>query len=75
MVIKFGENDIVNLNKDVEDMFQVKGGKIRYCGGSFIVGDGNGVINSLMVLSDIFYVLRGTVIGNVFDNPELVVKK
>lgn len=69
---KIWEHDIVIINDDVKESFRVNDGEVHYIGGSFLIGNGNGMINSLMTIVDIYYVLRGEVIGNVFDHPELL---
>lgn len=71
---KIFEGDIVKINNDVKEAFEISDGAVVYRGGSFIVGgsNGNGTLNSLFAITDINYVLRGEVIGNIFDNPELI---
>lgn len=71
---KIFEGDIVKINNDVKEAFEISDGAVIYRGGSFIVGNssGNGTLNSLFAITDINYVLRGEVIGNIFDNPELI---
>lgn len=67
------EGDIVKLDESVKEIFNVKDGPIEYIGGCFLVGgnDGN-ILASLHTLSDIDWALRGSVIGNIHDNPELL---
>ena len=71
---KIFEGDIVKINNDVKEAFEISDGAVVYRGGSFIVGgsNGNGTLNSLFAITDINYVLRGEVIGNIFDNPDLI---
>lgn len=70
---KVYENDIVKINDDVKETFRISDGVVVYRGGSFIIGDGNnGTLNSLFVIADINYALRGEVIGNIFDTPQLL---
>lgn len=71
---KVWENDIVEINEDVRKIFDVSDGKVKYIGGSFVIGNGDGIRNSLMCLVDVCYILRGKVLGNAFDNPELLNK-
>ena len=70
------EGDIVQLDEDVKEIFNVKDGPIKYIGGCFLVdgkGENNGtMLSSLHTLVDISWVLRGVVIGNIHDNPELL---
>lgn len=68
---KIFEGDIVKINNDVKEAFEISDGAVVYRGGSFIIGgsNGNGTLNSLFAITDINYVLRGEVIGNIFDNP------
>ena len=69
---KIFEGDIVVLNKDVKEIFDVDDGEIRYGWGGFYVKEFSS-LNSLNVLS--YYDgsgLRGEVIGNIHDNPELL---
>lgn len=68
---KVYENDIVKINDDVKEAFRISDGVVVYRAGSFIVGDGN-MLSSLFTIADFNYVLRGEVIGNIFDNPELL---
>lgn len=71
---KIFEGDIIKINEDVKEAFGIFDGSVIYRGGSFIIGNSNssGMLNSLFVISDINYVLRGEVIGNIFDNPDLI---
>lgn len=71
---KIFEGDIVKINNDVKEVFEISDGAVVYRGGSFIIGgsNGNGTLNSLFAITDINYVLRGEVIGNIFDNQELI---
>ena len=71
---KIFENDIVKINDNVKESFEISDGVVIYHTGSFIIdgSNGNGTLNSLFVIAGINYVLRGEVIGNIFDNPELI---
>lgn len=67
------EGDIVQLDEDVKEIFNVKDGPIEYIGGCFLVGgNGGDILASLHTLSDIHWALRGSVIGNIHDNPKLI---
>ena len=76
---KIFEGDIVKLDEDVKEIFNVKDGLIKYIGGCFLVdgkGRNNGsMLASLHTLVDINWVLRGVIIGNIHDNPELLEKE
>ena len=71
---KIFEGDIVKINDDIKEAFGISDGAVVYRGGSFIIGNssGSGTLNSLFAITDINYVFRGEVIGNIFDNPELI---
>lgn len=71
---KIFEGDIIKINDDVKKVFGIFDGSVIYRGGSFIIGNSNssGTLNSLFVITDINYVLRGEVIGNIFDNPKFL---
>lgn len=69
------EGDIVDIDNNVALTFGVKArGKIQYVGGMFLVSDGKNIsiVHSLFILTDTNYNLRGEVIGNIYDNPELL---
>lgn len=73
---KIFEGDYVQLDEKVKEIFDVNDGVIKYIGGFFIVSGSNaGIRGSLHTLSDINWVLRGVVIGNIHDNPELIGKE
>lgn len=67
--VEIYDGDIVKINPDVEEMFRVKSGKVYYRGGAFFIGSGESFLNSIYTLVDFKYVLRGSVIGNIHDNP------
>ena len=69
------EGDIVDIDNDVALTFGVKKrGKIQYIGGMFLVSDGRNVsiMQSLFILADTNYNLRGEVIGNIYNNKNLL---
>lgn len=69
------EGDIVKIDDDVAKVFKIKSiGKVKYFEGLFLVQNGDiiGLLSSLFALSNINYRLRGRVIGNIYDNPELL---
>lgn len=68
---KIWEHDIVKLDKDVKDVFDVNDGEVRYGWGGFYIKE-FALLNSLNCLASVNCVLRGEVIGNVIDNPELL---
>lgn len=65
------EGDIVVLNEDVKKTFDVDDGEVIYGRGGFYVKEFN-VLNSLNTLASWDWILRGKVIGNIHDNPELM---
>ena len=69
---KVWENDIVVVDEDVKNAFNVSDGKVEYYGGSFFVGDNLSLLGTLSAIIDTDYVLRGEVVGNVVDNPKSV---
>lgn len=69
------EGDIVKINNDVASMFNIKStGKVEYNNGLFLVrnGDEIGILSSLFILADTKYCLRGEVIGNIYENSDLL---
>ena len=68
---KVFEGDIVRLDEDVKMAFNVCDGEVKYGRGGFYVGD-FGLLNSLNAIASCDWVLRGEVIGNIHDNPELL---
>ena len=67
------EGDIVRLCESVKLTFGVESGEVRYYRGGFVAGKGNGFNNSLDALADADWkALRGEIIGNIYDNPELL---
>lgn len=69
---KVFEGDIVKLTEDVKKTFGATDGVVKFNHGAFFVNGKNGILDSLFVLVDYTYILRGWVIGNIYDNPELI---
>lgn len=65
------EGDIVVLNEDVKKAFDVDDGEVKYGWGGFYIKEFS-ILNSLNALSSYDCILRGKVIGNIYDNPELL---
>lgn len=58
-----------------KEAFEVDGGVVVYHHGMYFARSSsseNALLHSLFVLCDINYVLRGNVIGNIYDQPELL---
>ncbi len=69
------EGDIVRLSEYVKRTFDVSDGVVNWSRGAFFVGDCDRIIKSLSVVASAEWVLRGEVIGNIHDNPELLDKE
>lgn len=74
---KIFEGDVLKLDEYVKNMFSVDDGFVDYFGGMFRINNENNASlrYSLNTLIDVNCVLRGEVIGNIWDNPELLEKK
>ena len=68
---KIFEGDIVKLDEYVKKAFDVEDGEVKFGRGGFYIGDFN-MLNSLNTLASYDGILRGEVIGNIYDNPEMV---
>lgn len=68
---KIFEGDIVRLDKDVKEMFNICDGVVKYDWGGFYIG-GFSTLNSLNAISTFDGVVRGEVIGTVFENADLL---
>lgn len=67
------EDDFVRVDDDVKEMFKrVEDGPVRFSRGSFFVNSYGDFLSSFDVIADFMGVLRGEVIGNIHDNPELL---
>lgn len=74
-MLRYMDGDIVDIDNNVALTFRVQArGKIQYVGGMFLVSDSKNIsiVHSLFVLADTNYNLRGKVIGNIYDNSELL---
>jgi uncharacterized phage protein (TIGR01671 family) len=67
--VKIFEGDIVKLDKDVKQTFEVDDGVVKFGRGGFYV-DEFGLRNSLNTLASYDWVLRGEVIGNIHEQEE-----
>lgn len=77
---KIFEGDIVKIDEDVAKLFCIESliSIVKYFFGTFICTNKDNytdVCRSLIVLTDIDGVFRGEVIGNIYDNPELIKDK
>ena len=68
---KIFEGDIIRLDEYVKSTFDVNDGVVKYGWGGFYIGDFS-TLNSLNALATFDGVLRGEVIGNVFENADLL---
>lgn len=68
---KIFEGDIIRLDEYVKSTFDVNDGVVKYGWGGFYIGDFS-TLNSLNALATFDGVLRGEVIGTVFDNADLL---
>ena len=68
---KVWEHDIITLNEDVKKTFNVDDGEVRYGWGGFYIKKFS-ELNSLNTLASYDCILRGEVIGNVLDTPDLL---
>jgi hypothetical protein len=71
--IEVFEDDIVVLIDDVKKTFDVSDGIVKYGRGGFYIHEFS-LLNSLNALATYDWILRGRVIGNIHDNPELLDK-
>jgi uncharacterized phage protein (TIGR01671 family) len=67
------EGDFIKVDKDVAEAFHVKEeGVVSFSRGAFTYGDSISQILPYFVRADDTTTLRGEVIGNVHENPELL---
>lgn len=66
------EGDIVKLTDDVKRTFNIDDGEVKFNHSAFFVNGSKGLLESLFCIANIHYVLRGEVVGNIHDNPELL---
>jgi uncharacterized phage protein (TIGR01671 family) len=71
---KIFEGDFAVLDEDVKKTFNIEDGVIRYGRGGFYVNDFE-LLNSLNTIATFDGILRGKIIGNIHDNPELLEKE
>lgn len=69
---KVFEGDFVRLTEDVKRTFNVEDGPVLFGRGGFYVKS-FGLLNSFNAIASADWVLRGVVIGNIHDNPELLI--
>lgn len=68
---KIFEGDIVRLEENIKKSFNISDGIVKYGWGGFYIGK-FGMLNSLNAIASTEGVLRGEIIGNIHDNPELL---
>ena len=68
---KIFEGDIISINEDVKEMFNIRDGVVKYGWGGFHIGNFDH-LSSLHVVAAFDCVLRGEVIGTVFENADLL---
>ena len=68
---KVFEDDFVRVDGSLKRALDITDGVVRYGRGGFYVSDFD-LLNSLNTIAAYDGVLRGEVIGNIHDNPELM---
>ena len=68
---KIFEGDIVVLDEDVKKTFNVDDGEVRWGWGGFYIKEFS-TLNSLNTVASYNCILRGKVIGNIYDHSELL---
>ena len=71
------EGDIVGIDKDLAKAFEIYSkGIINYVNGGFVVTKNDGtyetIKSSLLALGDLNNIFRGEVIGNIYENSDLL---
>ena len=69
---KIFEGDILELEYGIKQTFDIQDGDVRYSRGGFYIGTYGGALSSFSAVADYTGVMRGVVIGNIHDNPELL---
>jgi uncharacterized phage protein (TIGR01671 family) len=68
---KIFEGDIISINEDVKEMSNIRDGVVKYGWGGFHIGNFDH-LSSLHAVAAFDCVLRGEVIGTVFENADLL---
>ena len=66
------EGDIIQIFEDVKKMFNISDGAVRWVRGMFCIGYSGQILSSLDAVASFDGILRGDVIGNIFDTPDLL---
>ena len=69
---KIFEGDVLELEYGVKQTFDIQDGDVRYSRGGFYIGTYGDTLSSFSTVADYTGVMRGVVVGNIHDNPELV---
>lgn len=76
--IRIFEGDIIKLDEGVKNTFNIDDGVILYDHGTFMIDPGDHeykLIRSVTCSTDINYILRGMVVGNIWDTVPSVERK
>ena len=67
------EGDFIGVDQNVKEIFAlVSDGPVIFSRGCFSIGDGSSILHHLDTICDYNGVLRGKVVGNIYDNPDLL---